>query len=40
MTDTSSPNARHLLLGLTGGVAAYKAAELVRLLVKAGADIV
>jgi phosphopantothenoylcysteine decarboxylase/phosphopantothenate--cysteine ligase len=27
------------LLGITGGIAAYKAAELVRLLVKAGADV-
>ncbi|PLX71937.1 MAG: bifunctional phosphopantothenoylcysteine decarboxylase/phosphopantothenate--cysteine ligase CoaBC [Azoarcus sp.] len=30
---------RKLVLGVTGGVAAYKAAELVRLLVKAGADV-
>ena len=30
---------RKILLGLTGGVAAYKAAELTRLLVKAGADV-
>ena len=30
---------RRILLGITGGVAAYKAAELVRLLVKAGADV-
>jgi phosphopantothenoylcysteine decarboxylase/phosphopantothenate--cysteine ligase len=30
---------KRLLLGLTGGIAAYKAAELVRLLVKAGADV-
>ena len=28
--------AQHILLGITGGVAAYKSAELVRLLVKAG----
>src|SRR5512139_1869988 len=28
-----------ILLGLTGGVAAYKAAELCRLLVKDGADV-
>ncbi|MEO8767726.1 MAG: bifunctional phosphopantothenoylcysteine decarboxylase/phosphopantothenate--cysteine ligase CoaBC [Nitrosospira sp.] len=39
MTDTSSPNARHLLLGLTGGVAAYKAAELARLLISDGMDV-
>ena len=30
---------RKILLGLTGGIAAYKAAELARLLVKAGADV-
>ena len=30
---------RHILLGLTGGVACYKAAELCRLLVKAGAAV-
>lgn len=30
---------RRILLGLTGGIAAYKAAELARLLVKAGADV-
>ena len=30
---------RRILLGLTGGVACYKAAELCRLLVKAGATV-
>ena len=30
---------KRILLGLTGGVAAYKAAELARLLVKAGCDV-
>ena len=30
---------RRILLGVTGGVAAYKSAELVRLLLKAGADV-
>jgi phosphopantothenoylcysteine decarboxylase/phosphopantothenate--cysteine ligase len=30
---------KRVLLGITGGVAAYKAAELVRLLVRAGADV-
>ena len=30
---------KRLLLGLTGGVAAYKAAELTRLFIKAGADV-
>jgi phosphopantothenoylcysteine decarboxylase/phosphopantothenate--cysteine ligase len=41
MTDTSlqRQRARRLLLGLTGGVAAYKAAELARLLMHDGADV-
>jgi phosphopantothenoylcysteine decarboxylase / phosphopantothenate---cysteine ligase len=30
---------KRLVLGITGGIAAYKAAELVRLLVKSGADV-
>jgi phosphopantothenoylcysteine decarboxylase/phosphopantothenate--cysteine ligase len=30
---------RRILLGISGGIAAYKAAELVRLLVRAGADV-
>ena len=30
---------KRLLLGITGGIAAYKAAELTRLLVKGGADV-
>jgi phosphopantothenoylcysteine synthetase/decarboxylase len=30
---------KRLVLGVTGGIAAYKAAELVRLLGKAGADV-
>lgn len=30
---------KKILLGMTGGIAAYKAAELVRLLVKGGADV-
>ena len=30
---------KHLVLGITGGIAAYKAAELVRLLVKANVDV-
>ena len=36
MTDLAH---KKLLLGVTGGIAAYKAAELTRLLVKAGADV-
>lgn len=39
ITDTSLLNAKHLLLGLTGGVAAYKAAELARLLINDGMDV-
>src|SRR3981081_789140 len=30
---------KRILLGITGGIAAYKAAELVRLLIKSGADV-
>src|ERR1700721_3005770 len=30
---------KHLVLGLTGGVACYKSAELTRLLIKAGATV-
>src|SRR3954465_13234034 len=30
---------KRILLGITGGIAAYKAAELTRLLVKDGADV-
>ncbi len=37
-TSTGLPG-RHIVLGLTGGVACYKAAELTRLLVKAGATV-
>ena len=32
-------NGKRILLGVTGGIAAYKAAELVRLLTKEGADV-
>lgn len=35
----SAVNNKRLVLGITGGIAAYKAAELVRLLVKAGCDV-
>ena len=31
--------AKRILLGITGGIAAYKSAELVRLLKKAGLDV-
>ena len=30
---------KNILLGVTGGIAAYKSAELIRLLVKAGAEV-
>ena len=40
MQQTQPKNTPHkILLGLTGGIAAYKAAELVRLLVKANVDV-
>lgn len=32
-------NQKHILLGVTGGIAAYKSVELLRLLKKAGADV-
>jgi len=32
-------NQKHVLLGITGGIAAYKSVELLRLLKKAGADV-
>ena len=35
-TDASAPALARVVLGVTGGIAAYKAAELTRLLVKAG----
>jgi phosphopantothenoylcysteine decarboxylase / phosphopantothenate---cysteine ligase len=38
-TDPAGLAGRHLVLGLTGGIACYKSAELVRLLVKAGATV-
>ena len=39
MQKNQSLTPKSLLLGITGGIAAYKAAELVRLLVKAGFDV-
>ncbi|MDY0041988.1 MAG: flavoprotein, partial [Desulforhabdus sp.] len=32
-------NGKSILLGISGGIAAYKSAELVRLLIKAGATV-
>jgi phosphopantothenoylcysteine decarboxylase / phosphopantothenate---cysteine ligase len=37
--DSAPLASRRILVGVTGGIAAYKAAELVRLLVKAGAEV-
>jgi len=34
-----SLNNKHIVLGITGGIAAYKSAELCRLLIKAGAEV-
>jgi phosphopantothenoylcysteine decarboxylase/phosphopantothenate--cysteine ligase len=39
MNLTASMNGRRILLGVTGGIAAYKTAELVRLFKKAGAEV-
>ena len=37
---SASPlNGKHILLGITGGIAAYKSVSLLRLLVKAGAEV-
>jgi len=38
-TKPASNAARRILLGLTGGIAAYKSAQLVRMLVKSGYDV-
>ncbi len=37
--QTTSSSRRRILLGLTGGIAAYKSAQLVRMLVKGGYDV-
>ncbi len=39
MSESNSLAGRHVLLGLSGGIACYKIAELTRLLVKAGATV-
>ncbi|HUW99026.1 MAG TPA: bifunctional phosphopantothenoylcysteine decarboxylase/phosphopantothenate--cysteine ligase CoaBC [Acidiferrobacter sp.] len=39
MTDTPSLSGRHIVLGITGGIAAYKTPELVRRLQEQGAEI-
>jgi phosphopantothenoylcysteine decarboxylase/phosphopantothenate--cysteine ligase len=39
MVDRMTLTGKKILLGITGGIAAYKAAELTRHLVKAGADV-
>ncbi len=37
--DTSSLKGKHIVLGITGSIAAYKACTLCRLLIKAGAEV-
>ena len=32
-------NGKHIILGITGGIAAYKSAVLLRLMIKAGAEV-
>lgn len=39
MSERLDLQGRHIVLGLTGGIACYKSAELLRLLVKAGATV-
>jgi phosphopantothenoylcysteine decarboxylase/phosphopantothenate--cysteine ligase len=39
MTDRQDLSGKHIVLGLSGGIACYKAAELTRALVKAGATV-
>lgn len=39
VTDLSGFSAKHVLLGVTGGIAAYKACELARAMMRAGADV-
>ncbi len=39
MTERADLQGRHIVLGLSGGIACYKSAELVRLLTKAGATV-
>src|SRR3984885_15255260 len=39
MTSANELAGKHLVLGLTGGIACYKIAELTRLLTKAGASV-
>lgn len=39
MTDLSILHSKHIVLGITGGIAAYKSAMLTRLFVKAGAEV-
>ena len=36
---TSALKGKHIVLGITGGIAAYKSAMLTRLFVKAGAEV-
>ena len=36
---TSPVQGKHIILGITGGIAAYKSVVLLRLLIKAGAEV-
>lgn len=39
MTDLSSLASKHIIVGITGSIAAYKSVQLCRLLIKAGAEV-
>lgn len=39
MDNTTALKGKHIVLGITGGIAAYKSAMLVRLFIKAGAEV-
>lgn len=39
MNNASPLNGKHIVLGITGGIAAYKSVYLLRLLIKAGAEV-
>ena len=39
MTDLSGFSAKHIVLGVTGGIAAYKACELARAMMRVGAEV-
>jgi phosphopantothenoylcysteine decarboxylase / phosphopantothenate---cysteine ligase len=39
LTDNGCMRGKHVLLGVTGGIAAYKSADLVRRLMERGAEV-